>query len=299
MNRRLLVAGAIALLSAGGCACPNIRFDPPRSAREAVERINSNFAALDQPLVCKDATVSFSFHDEHGLPHVFPWYPARILFDAPRCLYFDIRHTLGGTVAHVGSNDDRYWFWIDIDAENQKLWWGTWEALERREARRLAVPPDQLLAVLLFQPIPVQLRDGPPPLIYENNGDRVLVFTRPDALGWPYVAREIVLTPETDYMPARITDYEPSGEQVMTAVLSRYSAIDDTGPDGPRTPREYRIKWPVGRAALDLDLSRVGYRTSDVPCDFPEEWQGTTDYLDQLPPRDTEPEYTVEALHDS
>ena len=289
-GRGSVLAGALLLLvlAATGCQQP-VRFTNPRVARRLMETVNANFSRIDRPLDCKDARVSFNFRDEHGLPRTILSQPARLLFNAPRCLYFDIRHNLAGTVAHVGSNDETYWLWIDFD-QTRKLWWGTWQALERGEAKRLAVPPDQLLAVLLFQPIPTELVDGPPPMVYRLDRYDVLVFTREDIFGWPYAAREILLDRQQSRLPVQITDFNREGDVVMVAKMRQYRPIDETGVGGPRTPRSYMIDWPLEHASMRLSLSQVSYRTSAVPCDFPTGWRGADELLDQAPTGGAPPE---------
>ncbi len=116
---------------------------PPRDAHQAMERINANLEKIDGALYCPGLT-SFRFRDANGRDRRFLWHDATVIFEAPRCLYFDIKHTLGGSVARIASNDEQYWLWIDTP-ETRKLWHGSWDVLEAGGARALAVPPRQLL----------------------------------------------------------------------------------------------------------------------------------------------------------
>jgi hypothetical protein len=290
MVRKLLSMLALAPLALCLTACvARPQFLAPASARAALDHINANLARLDRPVYGSPAIASFSFRDGNGRQQRFIGHPAVILFAAPSCLRFDVRHALGGKVAELGADDTRYWLFVDVDADNRKLWWGTWDALELGLARDLAVPPDALLEALLLRPLPDRPRGGTRPLLYEGAGsERILAFLQPDPLGWPHVAREVVLRRQTDYLPAAITDYDATGAVVMQAEYGDYRPIEGTGPNGPRTPHRYVVRWP-GRAEMRVDLQRVRFRDTAVPCDFPAEWQGDSECLDLVaePPTDT------------
>ncbi|MBN2445760.1 MAG: hypothetical protein JXO22_03490 [Phycisphaerae bacterium] len=264
-----------------GCPPPNAKF-APNTATAAVARINANLERINQPIYARPALTSVRFHDENGRDYRFIGHPARVMFAAPRCLRFDIEHSLGGKIAEVGANDERYWLWKEPDGA--MLWWGTWEAIEQGHARRLAVPPDQLIDILLFKPLPEQLPDGIPPLLDQRKYDRVLVYQRFNEAGWPYIAREVILKPHSDYLPAEIIDYrlmdDGQTREAMHAYLSGYKPVEDAGDDGPRTPRHYVVYWPIDGSELRLDLDRVRFRNIDVPCDFPTEWVGEQECLD-------------------
>lgn len=257
-----------------------------RDARISLERINSNLSRLDQPIYAKPVQVSARFRDDDGRRQAFVSQPARILFAPPQCLRFDIEHSLGGKVAEIGSNDERYWLWVE--PETNTLWWGTWAALEAGTADRLIVPPDQLLSALLLQPIPTSLRDGPPPMLTGGNFGRSLEFYLLDERGWPYVAREMRLR-SGDGLPSAIIDYDANGKVVMQATLSGYAPLDGTGARGPRAPRKYELRWPPQDAELTINIDRMQFFNREVPCDFPAQWRGRVVSLDYGGPR--MPEY--------
>ena len=130
MNRNSLGL-ALFLLAVLICGCP--RPNPPLTAREAIARINANVDQIDQPIYARPAMTSVKFRDERGRDYRFIGHPARIMFDAPRCMRFDIEHSLGGKIAEVGTNDERYWLWKE--PEGPMLWWGTWTAIQEGRAR--------------------------------------------------------------------------------------------------------------------------------------------------------------------
>ena len=283
-SRRVLCYAALAMLGSfiGGCVTPRMEPRPPRDAREAVWRINRNLDAFEGALYCK-ASVSFRFRDANGADRRFIGQPATVIFEAPRCFYFDIKHTLAGSVAHIGSNDERYWMWADY-SNTRKLWYGTWAALQDGLSKRLLVPPDQLLDALMMRPIPEQLPDGLYPLLERGANGQRLLFMEQDENGWPWARREIVLDKNPPYLPVEIVDRLEDGRVAMQATLGRYKRLDEAGPNAPYTPRRYVLKWELDNAEIDLDLSSVRYRTKDVPfCEFPYGWTGEVEELD-LPP---------------
>lgn len=285
-----LLCGVSLVLLTG---CPDggaTRHFTPRDARISLERINSNLSQLNRPVYAKPVQVSARFRDDHGKRQAFISQPARILFAPPQCLRFDIEHSLGGKVAEIGSNEDRYWIWVE--PETNTLWWGTWDALRAGAADRLIVPPDQLLSALLFQPIPTSLRDGPPPMMTSTGFGRSLEFYLLDKRGWPYVAREIRLR-GGDGLPATIIDYDADGQVVMQANLSNYAPLDGTGSRGPQTPRKYQLRWPPQDAELTINIDRMQFFDREVPCDFPVQWRGRVvalDYGSPAMPTFAEPE---------
>ncbi len=286
--RRLRAIPAAAVLLPLGLAClgcprvPAVEPRPPREAREALGLINENLDKIDGALYCK-ALTSFRFRDANGTDRRFIGHPATVIFESPRCLYLDIKHSLGGSVARIGSNDARYWLWVDTP-ETRKLWHGTWEALEQGRARRTAVPPNQLLDALMMRPLPEWLPGGLEPLLVFDGKNRRLMFLELDEAGWPFATRELVLDRRPPHMPVEIIDRLRDGRVVMHAYLKGYRPVKGTGPDGPYTPRNYVVYWQLDQAEMRLDFSDVRYRTQEVPfCEFPDQWDGEVEPLDEPP----------------
>lgn len=273
----LLVAG---LSLATGCANGARDWLAPHDARDAMERIDENYARIRGPLTAS-AVVSARFRDASGRTRRFVGQSATIIFESPRCLYFDIKSP-AGSVARIGANDERYWLWIDMP-DVRKLWWGTWEALEDGRATPLPVPPNDLLDALLLRTVPHRLHAGTPPLLKVDVGGRRLHFHRLDARGWPYVAREMVLDRSPPHLVREIIDRDEDGQVRMHAVVSSYRRVDDAGPDAPYTPRRYVVRWPAEDAEMRLDLRTVQYYTRPLPiCDFPSGWRFESESLDRF-----------------
>lgn len=278
----LVLTPVLAALVVGCNGRSGITPVPPRNAREALQRINGNLSKIERGLYCP-ATTSFRFRDANGVDRRFLFHPATVIFESPRCLYFNIKHSLGGSVAHIGSNDEYYWLWVDIP-DTRKLWYGSWEALEKGRARGLAVPPSQLLDALMLRPLPEHLPAGLPPLLLVGGDDHRLLFLELGEDGWPQTRRELVLDPRPPYMPIEIIDRLADGRVVMHAHLSGYKPVKGTGPDGPYTARRYVVYWELDEAEMRLDLADVRYRVKDIPpCDFPGAWEGEVEPLDERP----------------
>ena len=252
---------------------------PPADRREALLRVNENLAQINQPLQYK-ALVSFSFTDENGKAHRFIGHEAALSFLPPQDLCFEVR-SLAGVVAQFGSNADRYWVWVE--PELNKLWWGEWKNTRDDAVRRLPIPPNELLDALMLRPLPEGLQGGLLPLLRVQDADFRLLFVRlgPDRQpsGW----REIRLDPRPPYQPTEIVDRQPDGGIVMRAQLSSYERV---GGSGPFTARKYVVEWPVNHAEMRLDINRASFRP-DLPADvfeFPAGWKGAQERIDEPQP---------------
>ena len=280
--RGLAAATPVVLLavcmSAFGCVAPTIVLSPA-AAREAVARIQQNYAAIEGPIASKSADVAIRFRDDDGRVQRIPSQPAYLIFEAPQCLYFDIRSDVG-SVARIASNDERYWVWVDVP-ERRQLWWGTWSALRAGKARPLMVPADLLLDALLLRAPPLALPTGIPPRLEQSGAQRRLVYQRLDERGYPYDARVVELDSRAPYLPTRILDKNAAGEMLMNAVIGRYRRIAGTS---VFCPGHYSIEWPQVEASLQMEISELRYRESDLPfCEFPDRFNGAIESLD-VPP---------------
>jgi len=281
MTRTVGVQGALLTLVVGcnGLDWAGPQGVAPQSRREALDRVNANLSRIDRPLGCR-GLVSFRFTDADGRPRAYVGHDARLLFRPPQSLLFDVQ-SLAGTVAQIGSNDDYFWVWIE--PEMRKLWYGLWADARGRVGRDLPVPPDQLLDALMLRPLSETLDDGLLPVLRVEGNDHRLIYTRLGPDRQPVATREIRLDPRPPYQPLEIVDRLPDGQVIMHAEVRQYEAI---GADGPRTARRYVIRWPVNRAEMRLDLLSVKFR-DDLPgdaFDFPAGWQGAIERVDTRGP---------------
>jgi len=268
--------------------CPPSEGPGFTSAREALEHVNDNVAKIEGPLYAGDATVSFSFRDSDGRTRRFVGHQATLIFEEPRDLYFDVKHSLAGSVAHLGSNDERYWLWIDAP-DFRKLWWGYWADIDEGADSGLPIPPDLLLDALMMRTLPDNVPGGIRALLIEQSTDHLL-FQRLKADGWPYVAREIVFDRRPPFQPVAIIDRLPDNRVLMHATVEKYHPVENTGKEGPQTAHHYAIRWPLHETEMDLKLRRVRYRTKDTPFStFPDYWEGDVEQLNAPTSRESAP----------
>lgn len=282
-GRKLLVLAGAALLLCGLPACgrdkPRVG-DVPRSAEEALDRVALNLERLNEPLICR-GVVSIVFRTEDGATRRFLGHPTTLVFAQPQNLFFDIRDTLGGSVARVGSNQERYWLWVDVP-DLRKLIWGSWSRVEELQPGQLTFPPNDLLDALCLRPLPVStpLRPAALRIAGEYQEDQRLVCTRIADNGQVLGLREVVLSPSEPYQPVRIVDYGVDGRVEMEAELGDYKAVE-----GSRalTPRRYVVRWPASGAELRLDIreARLQPDASTGLFEFPARWNGQVEQLDE------------------
>jgi len=293
-SRRAIVASLLSVVAGGlaaGCAAP--QFLPPAETRTALQKVNARFAALDGPLY-GEGLISVRFRDDTGRTQQAIAQPATLIFEAPRCLYLDVKSALAGTFARLGANDERYWLWVD-SPDLRKLYWGTWDALAEGRSRPLPVPPDQLLDSLLLRPLPERLGYSVRALGWKTLAGVELVYLLEDDLGWPYQRRVVRIPSGAAGEPSEIVDYDAQGRVVLNATLRGYRPLGDGTAAGWRYAHSYVLTWPTLDAEIRLDLSALKRRTNDLPfCDFPRRFNGEIELLDE-PASAPEPEDSAEA----
>lgn len=263
-------ATGLALLGLLGLTgCCDLRL-APRSAQQAVQRINDNVGRISGVLYAK-ATTSFRFRDQRGRDQRFLFHPAALRFEPPRCLVFEIRSSIGGSLANLGSSDERYWLWIDTP-DMRKLWWGSWEALEAGLARDMTPPPDLLLDALMMRP----LENTGSARLFVLGCEQRLTLDRPGG-----GSRELRLDPAPPHMPLEVIDRDAQRRVAMRALLSGYRPLDDEDPEtSPQLARHYAVYWPLQKAELRLDLDSLKYPDLDTRmCVFPSRWNGDVECL--------------------
>lgn len=274
---------AVLLVVLAGCIpCTGVA---PRDAREALQRVNDNLSRINETLLCRPATVSFRFRDTDGRTHRFIGQPAALLFRGPRCLYFDIRQALAGTVAHVGSNDRKYWLWVEADVST--IWSGSWANIGAANKSGLPLKPDQLIDALMLRPLPERAAGGLPPLLRMDGKKHRLLYMALDDASWPYVELEVVLDCCPPYMPLELFKRDVNGATVMHARYKKYRRVGD---DGPYTPRRYVVDWEQDDVQLRLDVNGAKFKPDAGDfCLFPNDltrWDNQIDLDRSRPPAD-------------
>jgi hypothetical protein len=235
---------------------------PPRDTAEALDRIDRNFARL-QGTIQAPAAVSFAFRD-NGRMRRFWNHDGALLFRAPRCLIFNVR-SLQGTMAQFGSNDDRYWVWVE--PEVRKLWWGSWGSATAGGSNDLPIDPSDLLDVLMLS------NDGNArsAVLRVDGADHRLTYAISGG------RREVRLLPRPPHLPYEITDYGPRGQVLMKAQMRNFG---EAGRGGPSLARHYVIRWPADDAELRIDLHRLRQTSASGFCNFPSRWNGEVEQID-------------------
>lgn len=263
-----------------GCATPKLM--SPAQTRAALGALNARYAALDGA-VYGEGLISVRFRDEMGRTQQAIAQPTTLIFEAPRCLYLDVKSSIAGTFARLGANDERYWLWVD-SPDMRKLYWGTWDALAAGRARSLPVPPDQLLDALLLRPHPDRLPGSVRATGWETLSGVDLVFLAEDSLGWPYERRVLRIPQPPIGEPSEIVDYDAEGRELLRATLRAYRPMADGTTAAWRYAHSYVLSWPTLGAEIRLDLNSLKRRTNDLPfCDFPRRFNGQIEALDEIP----------------
>lgn len=273
VRRRADLLCILLMLAVPGCCTLG---PAPRSAAEAIDRVNGNVSRIDEPIQAS-AILSSKFVDPNGVTRRFIGHPAAVVFRPPLDLLIEIRSSLGGTVSQIGSDNRRYWLWVDLP-DNRTLWWGTWQALSQGRSRPLVVPPDQLLDAFCMRPLAQRLALGLAAELDVSGLRHRVRFADYAEDGRAYARREIVLDPCEPQLVKSFVELDETGAVLMRAELSDYKRVDR---DGPWVARRYVIVWPQRGAELRLDLTDVTRRTLDAPFNtFPRRWRGDEAPLD-------------------
>ncbi|MFO0837349.1 MAG: hypothetical protein U1D55_02390 [Phycisphaerae bacterium] len=278
MNRANFGCSALLAASLLCTGCPGERTVqiglPPRNVDEAVSRVNSNADRI-RGAIRAPSLVSFTFRDGDGGKRRFLGYQAMLLFRPERCLRFEVR-SLTGVIAEFGSNDERYWMWIE--PEVRKLWWGSWAHAGDVSTKKLPISASDLLDALALNPLPERAIDGLRPVLRSEGDDHRLVFNRLGEDGEIAGVREIRVQSSPPYQPIEIVDRDNNSRVLMRAQLGNYERI---GESGPFTPRKYAVVWPVAEAELRIDVQSVKMSPDLAEfCEFPDRWSGAIEPLD-------------------
>lgn len=276
---RRLTAGISIVLSTLLFGCPDsgrgVTAVPPRTVDEALTRVNAHTPTGDTALYCT-GLVSIRFRDANRTMRQFFAQPMTLIFRPERCLYFNIKSSLAGSLARVGSNDDRYWLCVD-DSDFRKMWWGEWAAEITDEAGDLPVPPNDLFDALLLRPLTQTVDHSAPPYLRIEGRDHRLIYVRLDDDLNTAGYREIVLDAAPPYLPREITDRSTNGDVLMHARLENWRRVGDSQ---VITARHYVVEWPQRDAELRIDIDSAKFRPEQPPfCEFPRDWKGPQEQI--------------------
>ncbi|MFN0198627.1 MAG: hypothetical protein ACKVT0_17915 [Planctomycetaceae bacterium] len=126
------------------------RFSPDMSQEELVAALNQDAADLQS---WESTNVTLKAHGQGAPPFGLP---TRIAVERPQRFRLMASSPLGGSEVDIGSNDERFWFWMKIDPE-KNIYYANHEDLQGAQAQgRLPLHPDWLMSAFGMQPLDSQ-----------------------------------------------------------------------------------------------------------------------------------------------
>lgn len=258
IHRTFIVSGIAASLSVlCGCPPPNGEIEPvgppppPRTIEDIVATIEANAALLDRALWSNSVTVTARLVDEKAKEHAYNL-DSSFLFSPPRCLRLDLRPGLGDQVMQIGSNDSDYWIWIE--PEMGKMWWGRHRHVGKPCAETISVRPDQLTTALGLSGLP-RAGDGliGPARKYGRTYD-VLYYLHEQPGGGYLLEREYLVERVSPYLLRSIRFRDRLGRVSMSAFLDDYRPAWD---GGPLVPHTINVIWPKDDGKFTMWIKRL------------------------------------------
>ncbi|HTU26810.1 MAG TPA: hypothetical protein VMF30_15485 [Pirellulales bacterium] len=261
VRRFNLLAVMLLLLAASGASCPGMlqqytqplaRALPPAPTLEQVMNVVNSNSGQVYSLYTSQASV------------VVPGAPTSlrttVAYQRDRRFRLRSNTTLSGSEMDLGSNDELFWFWIKR-SQPPAFYFCRHEQFSQSAARQI-LPVEltwipRALGVVSFEPM--RHYQGPTPI----SASRLEVRTLPDAPGGNTIvtviddSRGIVLEEHV---------YDPAGNRLATAVLSRHQR---DGTTGITLPRHVELDLPtrqmqIGLELKDLQINRLQPSQADL-----------------------------------
>lgn len=291
---------AAALLA--GCTQPK---PPPRPAyrpitskpeplETVVARVNANADRMPAGVqLSASVVVEGGFFDEDGKEHRLDG-RGSLTFRKPNDLYVRIKHDLGGVVAEIGSNRERFWLSLYQD---KVIRWGRHANLRRTDVRKdLSIRPDQLIAALGLTRLPTPSDGYIGPSYIASGGAAphtldpqcVLQYLWPLGDGRVRIDREYSISRVEPFLTTRIVSKDSLGQNSWEATLAdlRAVGIEDKviEPPAPILPHRIHLRLSKEDRFLGLELAnaRIMPVTSRIrqkgwpdldPKAVPKDWQ--------------------------
>ncbi len=126
------------------------RFSPEMSQDELVAALNHDVAELQS---WESTNVTLKAHGQGALPVGLPTW---IAVERPRRFRLMAKSPLGGSELDIGSNDERFWFWMKLDPE-KNIYYANHEDLQGAQTQgRLPFHPDWLMSAFGMQTLDSQ-----------------------------------------------------------------------------------------------------------------------------------------------
>jgi hypothetical protein len=256
-----LLAIVVLLLSASGASCPNLlqqytqplaRALPPGPTLDQVMNVVNSNGSQVQSLYASRASVTVP-----GSPTAL-----RTLVAYQRDRYFRLRAdtTLSGTEMDMGSNADLFWFWVKR-SQPPALYFCRHDQFGASAAKQI-LPVDPMwlpraMGVVSFDPVasyqgPVSISAG-----------RLEIRTLPST---PQGNTLVTVIDGSKGIVLEEHVYDPAGNRLATALMSRHQR---DGTTGITLPRHVELQFPtthmeVGIELKDLQINRLQPSQTDL-----------------------------------
>lgn len=271
---RCALGAFLAFLLFGGTGCPPQGpvvivppEGPPRELSDIVEAIDRNAALLDRAFWSNNITAKCRIVDEDHHEHVYNL-EGNLLFQEPRNLLVDLRPGLGDPVMQIGSNADDYWVWIE--PEMQRMWWGRHRHAGKSCAEKMVVRPAELMVAIGLGGLPSATVDLVGPLRRYGKQADILYYARRQESGEMLLDREYWVSRRPPYQVIGVKTRDALGRVSMSALLDDHAVA---WPGGPIVPRQVNIMWPLDggtftlwiEGAVGIDDQKVNASAFDRP----------------------------------
>ncbi len=263
-----LVVGVGVMAGIAGCPepprpPPAPPLDEPEPVSAVIAHVNANADRMPPDvLLFSRVDIQAGWFDDDGEEHRLDG-GGDLKFVKPRKLLLVIKHDLGGRLAEVGSDGERYWLWYEKD---KTLWWCKHEHLDKPRFRDMPIRPDQLIVALGLTRLP----SGSGPLWgpwYRATGGRIPhtlnpacrlgYFSRsPD--GAVRLDRDYYVSQVSPFLAERIEFRDKFGALACEATLAH---LDETGikndaieGPAPFMPYEIWLRLSARRSFLSVKL---------------------------------------------
>ena len=192
-----------------------------------------------------------------------------VLYRAPQDVLVVGHHDLGGNVLQVGSNDERYWFGINV-GDNKTTWWGRYQFLGAPCADPVPIRPDLILAVLGVSTINTDLTALPAPVMRFNPDEDAYMLVWNGRLPDRWVATKEVWYDRQTKRPKFVLLFDENGRVLLRAFLSEHKPVQVPGTpqaQWPTVATRYELYFPENNGRLRLALDDVRLSRGAAPSD--------------------------------
>ena len=264
MKRRMLWLWlAATLVASGGAGCPQMMrrytapippvLPPSPSIEQVIQAVNNNSSQIH----------SFSTNVATLKVPGAPTLRANLAMQRPRCFRLRAESLLMGPELDVGSNDERFWFWVRQSADPSVFYCRHDEFAGSRARQMIPVSPEWLIeamGVVEFDPaLPYQ---GP----FVRPDGRLEIHTIVETMVGPSKKVAVI---DQDYgwvLAQHLYDHQDRLIVSLTAEDHRRDPLS-----GLTMPRQVKIDCPQNNFHMEMNLGNVNINTLD--CNQQQLWE--------------------------